>query len=345
MLDLLPAVRERGWKAMVAAPGSGPLFDRARAAGADTAVIRLGPYSDGKKTPGDVVRFSLDTLRLSRWIARQDADLLYLSSPRPLVAAALGARRRPVVFHAQHFMGKRYAVAAVGWAVGRARTTVIANSSYVGAQFQNHVPPGRMYIVYNGIAGGAVALRNRRPQAQWRIGLIGRIAPMKGHADFLRAARLVAPQLAGARFIICGAPMFCPAAYEAEVRRLAEGLPVDFLGWREDVGAVLEDLDLLVVPSNPAEATTRVILEAFEARVPVLAYAAGAIPEVVRDGDNGYLVQECEPGALARRILELASIDLLPAACRARADWERNYTLERYRHQMLSIIESCATTT
>ncbi|PYT15607.1 MAG: hypothetical protein DMG59_13260, partial [Acidobacteria bacterium] len=45
LLDLLPAVCDRGWKALVAAPGSGPLFDAARRAGAETAAISLGPYT------------------------------------------------------------------------------------------------------------------------------------------------------------------------------------------------------------------------------------------------------------------------------------------------------------
>jgi glycosyltransferase involved in cell wall biosynthesis len=331
LLDLLPAVRERGWNALVAAPGSGPLFDRARACGADTAVIEIGPYTDGSKTVGDGARFAMDTMRLQSWIARQDANVIYSSAPRPLVAAALGARGRPTVFHAQHFLGKRYAVSVAGWALQHARTTLIADAEYVGAQYFPYTAPERRHVVYNGVAEIPFVER----KFGRRIGLIGRIAPMKGQADFLRAAARL-PE--GATFVICGSPMFCPPVYVEEVHRLAAGLPVEFLGWRDDIATVLAGLDLLVVPSTSAEATTRVILEAFSAGVPVVAYSIGGIPEIVRDGENGFLVPECEPGALARKILHVMTLDLAPVAARARADWERKYTLQRYRAQMVDVI-------
>jgi glycosyltransferase involved in cell wall biosynthesis len=105
------------------------------------------------------------------------------------------------------------------------------------------------------------------------------------------------------------------------------------------VGAILADLDLLVAPSTAAEATTRVILEAFSAGVPVVAYAAGGIPEVVRDGDNGFLVPECEPRALARKILEVVRTDLRGVAKRARCDWERRFTIARYQREMTDLME------
>lgn len=98
----------------------------------------------------------------------------------------------------------------------------------------------------------------------------------------------------------------------------------------------------MVVPSTAAEATTRVILEAFSAGVPVVAYAIGGIPEIVRDSENGFLVPECEPAALAKKIEEVLGLDMTPIVERARADWEQRYTVERYRREMMEVI--CATT-
>ena len=61
-------------------------------------------------------------------------------------------------------------------------------------------------------------------------------------------------------------------------------------------------LDLLVVPSTPADSTPRVIIEAFSAGVPVVAFAAGGIPEIVRDGQTGFLASDFTAEALAARI-------------------------------------------
>ena len=131
--------------------------------------------------------------------------------------------------------------------------------------------------------------------------------------------------------------MFSPGSYAEEMYRLASRLPVDMLGWRSDVAAVLRDLDILTVPSTPAEATTRVILEAFSAGVPVVAYAAGGIPEIIRDGENGFLVPECTPEALARRIDDARGCDLRSIARRAREEWERRFRIDRYRSEMLAV--------
>ena len=327
LLDLLPAVVDRGWKALVAAPGSGPLFEAARAAGAETAAIPLGSYTNGYKTAGDAAQFGLDTFRMSRWISRADCDLISVGGARLLPAVSLGARGRRVIFQALHFINDARALRLARWATRRSRATVIANSRHVAAQY------GTPHVVYNGIP--EIPFARREFAKPWRIGLIGRIAPMKGQTDFLRAAAR-APD---ARFVICGSPMFSPPDYMEEVNRLAEGLPVEFLGWRDDVGNVLRQLDLLVLPSTGAESTPRVILEAFSAGVPVVAYAVSGIPEIIRDGENGFLVPECAPDALARRIIEVRNRDLSAVAVRARKDWERLYTVERYREEMVSMIE------
>ncbi len=382
LLDLLPEVMERGWKATVAAPeaalidetrdaqgvagardnGLGGLLEKARALGAETARIGIGNYSAGHKTPADAARFLLDTIALGRWISRQDFDLISVGGARLMPAVDRGAvavreskkSSRAVIFQAQHFLGKAYAVAITARAIRRARATVIANSRYVASQYRGAADANKVHVVYNGVAeipfaerwgSGAreihtnETLGSSRSGGPWRIGLIGRIAAMKGQTDFLRAAAVISRELPNAKFVICGAPMFTPRWYVEEVGRLAQGLPVEFPGWREDVGAVLADLDLVVAPSTAAEATTRVILEAFSAGVPVVAYAAGGIPEIVRDGDNGFLVPECEPGALARKILEVIRMDLRGVAQRARCDWERRFTIGRYQREMTGLME------
>jgi glycosyltransferase involved in cell wall biosynthesis len=333
LLDLLPAVMDQGWSAVVGAPGSGQLFERARALGADTVEIPLGTYADGYKTASDIARMPVDVMRLQRWIARAEADLISVGGARLLTAASLGARHRPVVFQAQHFLsGESFtghrAVRMAGWAIRRAGMTVIANSDYVAGQFRQFAD---IRVVYNGV--DEIPFVRRKREGDWRIGIIGRIAPMKGQTDFLRAAA----QVGNARFMICGSPMFSPESYVREVHRLAEGLPVEFTGWRDDVGAVLRDLDLLLVPSTAAEATTRVILEAFSAGVPVVAYSIGGIPEIVRDGENGFLVQERSPEALAARVRDAMAADLDQIARRARADWERMFTIQRYRQEMMAV--------
>src|SRR5262249_5953659 len=131
------------------------------------------------------------------------------------------------------------------------------------------------------------------------------------------------------------------ARYFELVREAAAGLPVEFMGWRDDMGAVLSKLDLLVVPSAPVEATTRVILEAYSAGVPVVASASGGIPEIVRDGETGFLTPPGDPAKLAARI-RAALRDPGALTCiaqNARRVWRERFTLAEYQRRILNILE------
>jgi glycosyltransferase involved in cell wall biosynthesis len=319
LLDLLPAIREQGWHAHVVAPGDGRLFEEARALGATTETISLS------RNP---LRYMRDALHLALRIGKEQADLIYANGPRTLPAAA--AAKAPVLFHCHSRLTQSYAVWLARQSIRHTGATVVGSCRYVLKPF-----PDPVHVVYNGVAPSTLA---RKRNAHPRIGVIGRIAPEKGQLEFIKAAGLIG---CDCQFVICGAPLFCPTGYLDSLRRLADKLPVEFLGWRDDVYAVLAEMDLLVVPSAAVEATTRVILEAYAAGVPVLARLAGGIPEIVRHGETGFLVDSTEPKVLASAIrdaLQRPTAELDRIAGNAREAWRQNFTLQRYRRQMMEMI-------
>ena len=346
LLDLLPALAGHGWKATVAAPGNGPLGDRVRALGADYAAIECGPYRNWTKSAADAFRFAGQWPRLVRRIRGLARDtgacLIYANGPRVLPAACAAAGSRiPVLFHCHSLLEKRYAAALVGGVLALSRVTLVGSCRYVLRPLERY-RAGE--VVYNGAAAPRVA-DCARASPGFTIGMIGRVAPEKGQREFVEAARVVSRRHPGWRFVVCGGSSFADAAgaaYEAQVRESADGLPVEFLGWRDDPGAVLASLDLLVVPSLAREATTRVILEAFAAGVPVLASDAGGIREVVVEGETGFLTPPGDAAELARRISDLLECDgarRREVAEAARRCWEAKYTLEHYRRNMLAILD------
>jgi glycosyltransferase involved in cell wall biosynthesis len=92
------------------------------------------------------------------------------------------------------------------------------------------------------------------------------------------------------------------------------------------------------VPSAGHEATTRVILEAFAAGVPVIAFPSGGIPEVVTDGVTGVLANSVEQ--MAQAAIDMLTTDRTAIIAVARASWERRFTLERYQREMLHAMQS-----
>ena len=352
LLDLIPAMTGCGWRVHVAAPGSGQLAERAAALGAFVDPIRSGPYSSGGKTLRDMARFAAEAPRLAGEIrglvSRYDADLIYVNGPRLLPAAALavgnGARRGPRVLFHSHSLLSGLARRVAGRSLAMLCAAMVASCRFVAVPLLPYSGDRGIRVVYNGVRRISLPSRPRAAD-EFRIGVIGRISPEKGQADFLRAARVLHEAAVQCRFVVCGAPLFSnPAArrYCTELEQLAEDLPVEFAGWTEDVEGVLARLDLLVVPSAAIDATPRVILEAFAAGVPVVAFASGGIPEIVEHGVTGSLVEERSPKALAFAIHDAMEAPgrLREVAEKARAKARTEFSLDRFRAEMIQAIEA-----
>ena len=347
LVELLPAIRDRGWDAVVGMPGDGPLFGQIGALGFETAKIDCGPYRSVRKSPADALRFLMGTPRLTRQVRllakHAQADLVYVNGPR-LLPAVVGLEA-PVVFHSHSYVSGGVSRRMAGEALRRVDASVVAACRFVAEPWARFVPRERVTVIYNGVASPTRACERRSGVPFTRIGCIGRIAPEKGQLEFLRAAAILHRALPECRFAICGAPLFSDARarrYAAQVRADAAGLPVEFTGWVGDIGAVLAGLDLLLAPSTGPEATTRVILEAYAAGVPAIAFPSGGIPEVA-DGLPGMLADSAEEmAALAIEFLTGPQERRARLREAAREQWRRRFRLERYHQEVLATIERAA---
>ncbi len=349
LFDLLGAVQARGWAAAVGLPPGGDLIDQVRATGAEVFEVPCGSYSSGRKTGADLLRFQAETPRLAvriRELVEQFApDLVYINGPRLLPAAALARFRRPVLFHAHIGVSQGAARLLAGVPLRLLKANVIAVCRSVAGSWRPFVGEERMTVVYNGVAGPEREIV-RNGGNPLRIGCIGRISPEKGQREFLGAACRIGGALPGTRFLIAGAALFSDNAaqsYERDIRKAAERMPVEFTGWVDDVYAVMEQLDLLLVPSVWEEPNPRVILEAFASGLPVIAFRRGGIPEIVEDGRTGFLCDK--PGEMAQRAVELLQGDrarLRAVSEAAREIWRRQFQLEAWQQRMITEMERCA---
>ena len=333
LLGLFPAFRARGWDALIGIPGDGEMFARVRDLGFDVVRISCGPFRPGVKSAADIARFALQTPRLAREIQRLAAgrDLVYINGPRLLPAAALAKLDHPVVFHAHSYLPAGPVRRLAGMSLRRMRARVIGQSRFIADQWLPYAGANRMSIVYNGVAGPERAMqRSDRPP---HVGYIGRIAPEKGLMEFLTAARIIHNAVPDCTFAVYGSTLFGDRDYATRVHAAAAGLPVQFEGWVNDVYTALASLDVLLVPSSAVEGTTRVILEAFAAGLPVIAFRAGGIPEVIEHG--GLLASSVEEMARECVVLLRDSAKRATMGRAGRETWQRRFTLARYQEELL----------
>lgn len=164
-------------------------------------------------------------------------------------------------------------------------------------------PGGSARVIYNGIDPPAVADREaiRRDLGLSRDAFVicvpARIDPVKGHRYLVEAVRLVAGRLPGIICLICGDG---PIRAEVEAQVEADGLTevIWFLGWRNDVGSILQGSDAVALPSI-SEPFGLAVIEGMLMGLPAVATAVGGMVETIIDGKTGYLVPPGDPPALA----------------------------------------------
>jgi glycosyltransferase involved in cell wall biosynthesis len=345
LLDLLPGIAECGWKAYVGIPSVGPLTERLNAMNIPVSAISCGSYHSARKTPGDFARYVWETPRLAMQIgtlARSlSIDLLYVNGPRILPAAAIAGRSRgiPCLFHCHVHLGQAAAIRAAGWALRYADATMVACCKFAAGPLSGYVKPDKRHVTYNGTRD----LMLDATKTETRVGIIGRIEEDKGQMEFIEAARILHGEFPALRFIVAGAPLFSESTYFSRVRDASLGLPVEYLGWQDDVAGTLASLTVLVVPSAAHDPNPRVVLEAFSAGVPVVAFPSGGIPEIIQDGETGFLTTGRTAESLAQRIRDVLTMDpssLGGVIGRARRAWEQFYQLDRYRGEIADCIRA-----
>jgi len=310
LLELLPALRECGVESEVA------LLLRPRPAAAPHPVLeeagvrgeRVHATADPGRWPGAAAE------AVSHLVATRRFRLLHAHDYKAnAVALRVAARHRlPAVatFHLHTHASARLRLYELldSWQLGRFDAVVAVAAALREAPGLRRVEPSRLAVVPNGIDSSRMeeaAAREKSAAASLLaadggapvILAAGRLARQKGIDLLLRAVARLREQVPGLRLAVAGdgpeAPRLERLACELGVERR-----VRWLGARPEIAGLLSAADLVAVPSR-SEGLPYVVLEALALGRPVVAAAVGGIPELVRDGEEGWLVPPGDAEALA----------------------------------------------
>jgi len=150
------------------------------------------------------------------------------------------------------------------------------------------------------------------------VGIVGRLERWKGQHVFLQAMAEVAQRLPKAKGVVVGDPVPYDLPYHDHLLTLRDQLglseQVSFHGFVKDLPRLMAALDVLVLASTSPEPFGRVLIEAMASARPVVATDAGAAPEIVQDGVEGFLVPAGDAPALSAALVRLLSDPLLAQA-------------------------------
>ena len=178
------------------------------------------------------------------------------------------------------------------------------------------------------------------------VGCVASLEKRKDHYTLLKAASVIQRQRDDVVFVLVGAgDLRADLEMEASLLGLKN---VMFEGYQDDPYSYYQVFDVFVMTSRQ-EGLGSSILDAFSYRVPVVATAAGGIPEIIKDHETGLLADIGSPEMVAASILRMLDDETLRMSCidRAYALLMERYTVDRMAQsyeQMYQDALSCFST-
>jgi glycosyltransferase involved in cell wall biosynthesis len=331
--------------ALLTAPG----YHRAKAVAPVGGMLRGGRHA---------LRLAVEegpaALRLVRVMRRVRPDVVHLGNGvRANFDGVLACllTRTPCLCHVKGF--EKYSDRE-RWAASRI-DALVPMTKAVGVHCAAHGVHGRhTCVVYDAVDESGFA--PQRPASEVRaelgikngalcLGVVGNIQEWKGQAILVEALAQVVRAVPETHAFIVGGVHRAGAAYHARlqerIRELQLEKAISITGFRSDVADVVNALDVVVHTSVRPEPFGRVILEGMLLGKPVVATAAGGVPEMIRDGETGFLTTPGNAAELADRLITV----LQDAALRRRAGeqaqaWAREqFSLEQHVAGMTAIYE------
>lgn len=312
----------------------GPNLATLSAIGMDPREIPLGPSLAHLRT-AQVVREIARLVERERLalIHAQDFYTALVATPAAMLAGVklvlsrldlahwYGPRRRAALRLACHAADRIWVNA---WAIERQLAT------------EEGIDPRKVHVIENGIDLERFDARRREglasdlpvPAGARTAVIVANLHPIKGQEDAIDALAFLGSRHADLHLLLVGeGDRREHLRARARARRIQRR--VHFLGHRMDVPAILDRADLLISSSH-AEGLSNSIIEGMSAARGIVATAVGGTPELVRDGESGFLVPPHAPAVMADRLGALLADDERRARFgrEARATVEARFPIE-----------------
>ena len=324
---------------VVVSPKKGDFSNRLDAAGIKNYTFPLDLLS--KKNP---LLFLRTVYCLVRLIIREKIDIIHANGTPSNQSGAIASviTGRPLILHVQNFVEEKY---YSKYFFRLTKKFIVLSQSVI-----NHFPnseknKNKIVLLHHAVPKINNNKKSRFLHDELRINrnkklvaVIGLLEERKGHEYFIRAAKLVKNN---ACYLIVGDALFTDDEYKNRIKKLVKDLNLSnvyFLGYRKDIHKILNEIDILVVPSIN-EPLGVIVLEAASVSVPAIVFNSGALPEMIENRKTGFIVQEKDYIELAKRIDLLLQNDKLrkDTGKNARKKIEEEFSIEDNSKKILNI--------
>ena len=304
--SLLTELQQTEFRNVVVLRGEGWVSDQVRSIGIEPRFIN----SKGS--------FNLSYIKaLKKLVVEEDIDLIHSHLLGSNVYGALLAliSRKPMIatFHgAVDVAAKERFLKAKFFLIGLGASKIVSVSRRLQEELcsRTRLPPKKLKLIYNGVDSSRFQMEARGnlkaelglPSDSTLVVSIGNIRPAKGYEYLVEAASSLAERDQSVNFIVVGHQRKDLMDRLIEQQEKSSKPPkIHWLGFREDVGNILCQADVFLLPSV-SEGFSISTVEAMMAGVPVIATRSGGPEEIISSAEVGYLIPTRDPSAIVNAI-------------------------------------------
>ncbi|WP_057870784.1 glycosyltransferase family 4 protein [Liquorilactobacillus ghanensis] len=330
LLELVTGLDKTKFNPIVILPNEGILKEKLQKKGINTYVINYPILRRKYFNLKGIINYSVDYFKYSRRIIdflnkrKLKIDIIHVNTTAVLEGIYLKKKlNTKLLWHVHEIIiNPKFVFKTISWLIGKYadKCVVVSKAVKIHLLKSNNIESGKIEIIYNGVDSNKFSsnVENRYlfkelniPRNSIRVGVIGRINAWKGQDDFLDAAIPLLDIHPTLYLFIIGSAFsgqeWRVSALKKRIKKEQNNSRIIYLPFREDVAAIQNFLNLLVLPSINPDPLPTVVLEAMACGKPVVGYAHGGVTEMVSDNYNGLLAEPRDTVDLRLKISSIIS--------------------------------------
>ncbi len=255
--------------------------------------------------------------RIRKKLKSKKYDVLHVFTSRNLstsILASRGLRPRPRIVAYRGAMGnvsKFDPTSQLTFRNNKVDKIICVSQAIAKYLVSTGIPPEKIETIYKGHeidwyhSSERTALDEFNiPRDAFVLCCVANMRPSKGVDVLLEAANLLKDD-DRFHYLLLG-DIRDPRLHEM-ARSLSVRDRLHFTGWRKDAAALVGACDAMVLPTKGSEGLPKAVIEAMAQGIPAIGTTVGGTPELINDGETGYLVEPNSPEQIAEAIRRIAS--------------------------------------
>ena len=348
LLSIVSNLDKKKYEALVVLPKAGPLVNELKKNGVRVRVVSYPIIRRKIFNPVGMVNYAKEyknsCRKLLKIVQDEDIEIVHSNTVAVLEGIYLKKRSKIVLISHIHEMiesPKFVARFLYGIHVKYAdRILCVSNAVKKHIEKSVRINSKKLVVIHNGIKPIEKEKTDFRkvhsiPENAEVFAVIGRINAIKGQDDFIDAIKGAREENGNLYGLIVG-DAFSGQEWridkmKAKISECGLDKYIKYVGFIEDTEKVYSAMDVLVLPSVQSDSFPTVVLEAMSCGIPTIAYKCGGVEEMIKDGENGYLVDMHDVKTLSRKMASISPSEMYDN-CVSR--FQSEFSLEKFMYNI-----------